>query len=236
MTRMHFVLLCALGTVTGFTRNIKLHQKNPYSCPSSTLSRTPSHRPPAVSPLVSLRSLDWGGLIDQGYLITCPNGDPGGARLNSASSIIQSSGLGGLVSVKEFATDDDDRIRGCYNSHIAILNEAKKELSGTNFNVLVMEDNVSASGALTQDLLDRLKQFQKKSQFDMIHLAYIMYVPGLTIRKTENENVVNLKCGPGSALGTTAYIIGEKAVDEILAEHEKVSECLFALILLRFYN
>jgi len=202
---MHLTLLLLLfPTLTAFS----LIRSQPRGIFSSNLYTT---------------ALDWTDLIDGGYLVTCPNGDPGRGRLASSTSIIDDSHLSSLITIKEFDTDDEDRIRGCYNSHIDILQEAKKTYGSrsSDYNVLVLEDNISSAGSLTQDLLDSLSTFRKTTDYDLIHLAYIMYVPGLTVTKTTDGAVVNLKCGLGSALGTTAYIINGAAINKILSEHEK---------------
>jgi hypothetical protein len=62
-----------------------------------------------------------------------------------------------------------------------------------------MEDNVSLSPKLQQETLNKLITFgeQKKGEWDMLHLAYIMYVPGLTGGKTEDAGVVSLTTGLG---------------------------------------
>ena len=67
--------------------------------------------------------LDW-SFVDAVYLITCPNADPGSVRLNTAKGILSDLGLMDKVEIKEFETDDDDRIRGCYTSHISVLKDA----------------------------------------------------------------------------------------------------------------
>ena len=56
--------------------------------------------PPALHPSSSLfaSSLrDWSEVVDGGYLITCPNGDPGSFRLNRSKEIISEVGLTNLV-------------------------------------------------------------------------------------------------------------------------------------------
>ena len=57
----------------------------------------------------------------------------------------------------------------------------------------------------------------------MLHLAYIMYVPGLQVTRTEMDGVVRLSTGEQAALGTTAYVISKRGVDALLEYHEKVS-------------
>ncbi len=184
----------------------------------------------------SASNFDWSEAVDAAYLITCPNGDPGSYRLNRSKRILEDIGLSSAVKVREFATDDEDRVRGCYNSHIEILKEAKSTFDpeppfslpflrqpGRDYRVLVLEDNISRSPRLSQETLDKLVSYSKTTSWDMLHLAYIMYVPGLTVTKTSpvDNGVVKLSTGVQSALGTTAYIISKRGVDRILEEHSQ---------------
>lgn len=170
--------------------------------------------------------LSWNDIADCGYLITCPNGDPGSERLNRAKAIMGKLGLMDIVEVKEFQTDDEDRIRGCYNSHIEIYKEIAAKYAGSeDYSVLVLEDNVSESPQLSQSTVSNLASFQsqRSGDWDMLHLAYIMYVPGLQVTRTEMDGVVSLSTGEQAALGTTAYVISKRGVDALLEYHEKVS-------------
>ncbi|GMI07512.1 hypothetical protein TrRE_jg3493 [Triparma retinervis] len=133
-------------------------------------------------------------------------------------------GLANIVEVKKFQTDDEDRIRGCYNSHIEIYKEIASRYKGaSDYSVLVLEDNISQSPLLSQSTLSNLASFQSRRQggWDMLHLAYIMYVPGLQVTKTDMGGVVSLKTGEQAALGTTAYVISKRGVDALLEYHEK---------------
>jgi len=56
----------------------------------------------------------------------------------------------------------------------------------------------------------------------MVHLAYIMYVPGLAVESLpEREHIVRLRCNADSVLGTTAYVISRTGLDTLLAEHRR---------------
>ncbi len=206
---------------------------------------------------------DW-SFIDQAYLITCPNADPNSQRLNKAKAILDKVGLLDKVIIKEFDTDDEDRIRGCYTSHISVLQDAmddiqamKKRNRGTLGNigdrdwltslfsmfdgddtnqqqnvqepqrteaknrcVLVLEDNLELSGNLNEVTLGAVADYVQDdgNDADMIHLSYIPYVPNLVVSKTDNANIVKLTTGVGSALGTTAYIISESGIQQLLRE------------------
>jgi len=55
-----------------------------------------------------------------------------------------------------------------------------------------------------------------------VHLAYIMYVPGLSVeRLPDEEHIVRLRCDADSVLGTTAYIATRRGLDAIIAEHTR---------------
>lgn len=207
---------------------------------------------------------DW-SFIDKTYLITCPNADPGSTRLNKARRILDSVGLLDRVEVKEFQTDDEDRIRGCYTSHITVMKDALEYLRSLDSNpnqspkgddwfgslvsmiggnvsktslktsrqsvaeekktkcILVLEDNLEFSGNLESETLQAVSEYITSSDkdADMIHLSYIPYVPNLIVKQTENERIVSLTTGQSSALGTTAYVITENAMEKIIQEDAK---------------
>ena len=62
--------------------------------------------------------------VDSVFLITCPSAD--GSRRLQRSRGAASVGLGNCVEVREFDRDDTDRARGCYTSHIAVLQEVEQ--------------------------------------------------------------------------------------------------------------
>ena len=125
-------------------------------------------------------SLDW-SFVDYAYLITCPNADFNSERLTKAKSILNEVGLIDRVKIMEFDTDDEDRIRGCYTSHISVLKCAKEDIqrsqsdeSDSNWwrpvlsfldnekrtfdnvnrrksKVLVLEDNIACNGFLEKE-------------------------------------------------------------------------------------
>ena len=207
---------------------------------------------------------DW-SFIDKVYLITCPNADPGSARLNEAKKVLDKVGLLERVQVKEFDTDDEDRIRGCYASHISVLKEGLTDIqlpsstskasnngddwlvsllsmfgnndvntkpqteveSNNNSNerpkcIMVLEDNLEFSGNLNAETLKSVSRYLgNDSGADMIHLSYIPYVPNLIVTKTPDKNIVGLSTGQSSALGTTAYVITEKAMETLIDEDSK---------------
>jgi hypothetical protein len=185
---------------------------------------------------------DW-SFIDGVYLITCPNADPGGERVEKTKGILRDAGLLEKLQIKDFDTDDENRIRGCYTSHISVLRDIVgseprtnqlDDLLGSLFgkvsngieekdvNMLIFEDNLALNGFLRQGSIEAVAKYsQSGTPWDMIHLAYIPYVPDLVVTKTSSDKIVKLSCGVGSALGTTAYIINTKAIKRILQEDDE---------------
>ena len=192
-----------------------------------------SSQPPAAAggKLVDVPSVDWSKLLDAAYLITCPQPDGTNPRLDTAWKQVEAVGLAGITEVCEFGTDDDDRIRGCYTSHISVLEAAEKRFADRpadeQLNVLVLEDNLSISPRIEQQTLDAMETFLSKESAaafrpDMVHLAYIMYVPGLSVETLPaQDHVVRLQCNADSVLGTTAYVISRQGLETLLAEHRR---------------
>jgi len=192
-------------------------------------------------------ALDW-SFLDAVYLIHCPNADINGERIKSTKGIFDEVNLLDSVVVKEFETDDDDRVRGCYTSHVSVFRDIleNRQSSGlsNNFNifdvfqkrtdpfddkndlnVLIFEDNVNLGNKnLEQNTIDAISDFVKnnENEWDVIHLAYIPYVPDLTVSKTTDKRIVKLSTSnTQSALGTTAYIINSRAMKRIVDEDDK---------------
>jgi len=169
---------------------------------------------------------DW-SFLDAAYLITCPDDDGSNPRLDRVLPLLRQVGLGDLVEVRSFERDDADRIRGCYSSHISVLQEAQRRVEGKReCNILVLEDNIDVSPRLSSDTLAAVREYvtdPAAGPRDMVHLAYIMYVPGLRVERTSGarERIVRLLCTPDSVLGTTAYLVTRSGLDALLAEHAR---------------
>jgi len=177
--------------------------------------------------LESTEAADW-SFLDACYVITCPSPDGTNPRLARARESLAEVGLNSMAEVREFQPDDEDRVRGCYTSHIAVLEEAERRFEGTGpLNVLVIEDNLSLSPRLCGSTLESVAAFLRgdATARDVMHLAYIMYVPGLSVSRVEQpgggteENVVLLKSSIDSVLGTTAYVITRSGIEAVLREH-----------------
>eukprot|EP00545_Synedropsis_sp_CCMP1620_P007441 CAMPEP_0119002896 /NCGR_PEP_ID=MMETSP1176-20130426/217_1 /TAXON_ID=265551 /ORGANISM="Synedropsis recta cf, Strain CCMP1620" /LENGTH=409 /DNA_ID=CAMNT_0006954433 /DNA_START=95 /DNA_END=1324 /DNA_ORIENTATION=+ len=250
---MSMMLMVLLGASTSVV--------NAFTPPKSSSFLAAASRPiqmassATATSTTTTKAYDW-SFIDRVYLITCPNADPDGTRLSTAQSILETVNLKANVTVKPFDTDDEDRIRGCYTSHISVLQDALVDLersSSSNNNpwdafvqkvlppsnnnnnnnkrqkqgqrqrqrrILVLEDNIAATGNLDQAGLDAIQSYadDTSNHWDVIHLAYIPYVPSLTVVR-EKDRLVKLNCGIGSALGTTAYIITEDAIRILCQQH-----------------
>ena len=97
-------------------------------------------------------------------------------------------------------------MRGCYTSHISVLQEAAERFPTGECNILVLEDNLATSPRMSQETLDAMDAFIKAGAMqggamgaDLVHLAYIMYVPGLSVeRLPEEEHIVRLRCDADS--------------------------------------
>lgn len=197
----------------------------------------------------SAAALDW-SFLDDVYLIHCPNGDVDGNRIKSTKSILDEVNLLDAVTIKEFETDDEDRVRGCYTSHVSVFRDILKtspqssqSKSGFNFldifqkkennaskgddnvKALIFEDNLSLGNReLAQEIIDAVSNFiqNNENDWDVIHLAYIPYVPDLKVSKTDDKRIVKLSTSnQQSALGTTAYIINSKAMKRIVEEDDR---------------
>lgn len=188
----------------------------------------------------SVAALDW-SFLDGVYLIHCTNADPEGKRLQTTQNVLENVNLLEDLSIKEFETDDENRIRGCYTSHLSVYRDIVNQGSKTGFDflgafqpkaasqndddktVLILEDNVALNGDFpSQESLASIANFVNNNQdWDVVHLAYIPYVPDLQISKTNDKKIVKLSTGTGSALGTTAYIINTKAMKRLIQEDDE---------------
>lgn len=174
----------------------------------------------ALAPADNIQS-HW-TMVEKAYMITC---DPAGPRVRSAEHVLRAVGLEGQYQTMVFDPDAEDKIRGCYTSHMAVLRQIRADFqSRDDFTALVIEDNLSLSGAgagpALGKILDAVRDFVGSSRdWDVLHLAYIMYVPGLTVtREPAHDRIVKLRSASiQSSLGTTAYLVSRRGVDELLA-------------------
>eukprot|EP00967_Tisochrysis_lutea_P062652 scaffold80528_cov34-Tisochrysis_lutea.AAC.2 len=138
--------------------------------------QTARHRALACTAAADAK-IDW-SFLDGAYMITCPDADGSNPRLNRVKPALDEVGLGDLVTVREFDKDNEDRIRGCYTSHIAVLQEAQRKLEGKkDCNVLVLEDNIDVSPRISPEVLAAVRKYVTEPAMeprDMVHLAYIM--------------------------------------------------------------
>lgn len=202
-------------------------------CQPQLLLATPEAMKEEVRAPPEAAAIDW-SFLDAVYVITCPQPDGTNPRLGRAREILRQVGLESRVEVREFQPDDEDRVRGCYTSHIAVLEEAERSFPGDGpLNVLVLEDNLSLSTRLEAGTVESVEAFLRGAGApgaearDVLHLAYIMYVPGLSVAPVERsdggveEHIVGLRSTADSVLGTTAYVITRSGLSAVLAEHRK---------------
>lgn len=98
--------------------------------------------------------------VDDVYLITTSQSSTS-QRLEKTKEQLEKINLWPQVNIRTFKTDDEDRVRGCYTSHISILNEIQKKYKNKeNYRVLVLEDNLelTLSGS-SSDLIETISKF-----------------------------------------------------------------------------
>lgn len=143
-------------------------------------------------------ALDW-SFLDGVYVIHCPNGDNDGSRMKATKDVLSDVNLVDNLQVKEFDTDDENRIRGCYTSHLSVYrdilaatsngrklsngfdffrNFQKNPEDDVNVNVLILEDNVALAGRpVKQEALDSIARFvsnKNDGNWDVVHLGKLL--------------------------------------------------------------
>lgn len=165
--------------------------------------------------------------VDGIYLITTSNGDD---RVAKTRSQLEKVGMWGKynVQVRTFETDDEDRVRGCYTSHMKVLTDVQKSMVGKqDYKVLILEDNLEITARMSPDVVENvgifLQGMTQAGKWDVFHLAYMMYVPGLFLKKMDtdkkgiSENIVQMFTDQTSAVGTSAYVVSKSGVDTMLS-------------------
>jgi GR25 family glycosyltransferase involved in LPS biosynthesis len=132
------------------------------------------------------------------------------------------------VRIMTFTPDDNNRVRGCYTSHVATMKEiAKKYKKNPGYKALILEDNLEATGSPNlENVLQKLDLFTNNKDYgawDVIHLAVMMYVPGLVMERLEEsdpsaDHIIRMITKPESAVGTSAYLISKSGVDKIIRD------------------
>lgn len=166
---------------------------------------------------------DW-SFLDGVYLITTSL--DGNQRLEHTKGQLIDVGLWDCVNAKVFPPDNEDRVRGCYTSHIAVLEEISiKYKNKPNYSVLILEDNLEVTLRHDINTIESVSNFVKSTndygKWDAFHLGYMMYVPGLNLMKSETKNIVHMYTDVGTAVGTSAYIISKSGVTKILTHHKE---------------
>jgi hypothetical protein len=135
---------------------------------------------------IKATSNDW-DFMDDIYLITTTSKDT--SRLDQTKIELSKVGLLDKVKIRTFVPDNEDRVRGCYTSHINVLSEVEKTFrKKKNYKVLILEDNLEVTKRMNSNILASVNSFMKEKdmnneKWDVFHLAYMMYVPGLSLKK-----------------------------------------------------
>jgi len=172
---------------------------------------------------------DW-NFMDGVYLITTTAKDT--PRLDQTKIELSKVGLLDKVQIRTFIPDNEDRVRGCYTSHISVLSEVQKQFKNKkNYKVLILEDNLEVTKRMNNNILESVNNFindkdKNNEKWDVFHLAYMMYVPGLSLKKLNtgeewSNNIVQLYSNSESSIGTSAYIISKSGVDAVLKKHKE---------------
>lgn len=259
-----FSILCLRRTSHGFPAiGLKSNLKSAKSFTSISSAITPPRS--IINPLSATTTDsdilpdDW-KFLDAVYLITTDQSD--NARLKQSQDALRSCNLLDLVQIRKFKTDDNNRIRGCYTSHMAVLKEIQRQFSNRKqYQVLILEDNIEATKNLKKEVLQSIQSFLtlqndkgkndqndlNQNLWDIFHLAYMMYVPGLKMlqlnrnpifrsdiegyseedsRRFINEpwssNIVQMIAEKTSVVGTSAYIVSRNGVEKLLARDKQL--------------
>ena len=118
--------------------------------------------------------VDW-SFLDAVYLITAsPDGKPA-KRVETVKLELEKAGLWDRTLVKAFKTDDVDRVRGCYASHMAVLKEIQSKFKRQKeYRVLILEDNLETTAGLTPQVVSGVARFlrqQEDTRWDVFHLV-----------------------------------------------------------------
>lgn len=121
--------------------------------------------------------------------------------------------------MRTFQPDNEDRVRGCYTSHIKVIQEIQKKMGKrANYRAIILEDNLETTQRMSPEIITSVaKYLDKQPDWDVFHLAYMMYVPGLSLKKLPSEaSIVQMLADASSSVGTSAYVISKSGVEAIL--------------------
>eukprot|EP01040_Poterioochromonas_malhamensis_P009597 gene9597-10421_t len=263
-------ILCLIQFSFGFSPvSLKTTSKpfKSFSSISPTVSLSRSFLKPHFATISSdALSIDDWKFLDAVYLITTDKSD--NIRLQQTQEALRACNLLDLVQIRKFKTDDNNRIRGCYTSHMAVLKEIQRQFGNRrDYQVLILEDNIEVTKNLKKDVINSIQSFlnqQKQAStssktpanlqnavneqlWDVFHLAYMMYVPGLKLlqlnrnpilrtdiqgysredsRRFVNQpwakNIVQMFAEKSAVVGTSAYVISRNGVEKLLARDKKL--------------
>lgn len=214
------------AVITGFNTYTYTHKYNHrgqitslnlWNALTSTMNQQQQKQPVVVD------NTGW-KFIDDIYIITTTQQD--NQRLEKTLTELDKVGIiRERISIRTYAPDDEDRVRGCYNSHISILKEVYKKYNSSkkDYKVLIFEDNIEVTLRANIQALDDINTFMTSTSsssdnsWDVFHLAYMMYVPGLSLQKMQKySSIVRMFSTLGTSVGTSSYLISKAGVAKIL--------------------
>ena len=217
--------LSSISKISSSTSTFNINNKNKRN---SFLKNAELLSPPDVEEIKATGD-DW-NFMDGIYLITTTAKDT--PRLDQTKIELSKVGLLDKVQIRMFEPDNEDRVRGCYTSHINVLSEVQKQFKNKkNYKVLILEDNLEVTKRMNTNILESVNNFmndkdRSNEQWDVFHLAYMMYVPGLSLKKLNtgdewSNNIVQLYSNSESSIGTSAYVISKSGIDAVLKKHKE---------------
>eukprot|EP01038_Epipyxis_sp_PR26KG_P014984 gene14984-20157_t len=161
--------------------------------------------------------------IDDIFLITTKQDN--NQRLDRTQAEIASATeeLWNKIKIRKFDVDKEDKVRGCYTSHIKVIEEINKLYGNRkNYQVLILEDNLEVTNGMSPQVLESINNFiTTRQDWDIFHLAYMMYVPGLALKRGVANNIVQMIADSSASVGTSAYIISKTGVKSLLDYNKK---------------
>jgi hypothetical protein len=97
----------------------------------------------------------------------------------------------------------------------------QRHQSKNDYRCIVVEDNLEVTQRCSTDVIDAVAHFVSapiNQGWEVFHLAYMMYVPGLSLHKI-GGSVVQMQANAQSSVGTSAYIISKSGVEKFLSNH-----------------
>ena len=152
MFQLAVLVLAWIAPCTAFLRAFPVSNVRSRSSLSAIAANLAAPLVPPSPTVTAPDAYDW-TFLDDVYLITTTpaatptaTATPSTDRLSRTAEQLRSIGLWARAEagVRRFAPDNEDRVRGCYTSHVAVLQEVQRKYTKKrgDYAVLVLEDNV----------------------------------------------------------------------------------------------